>query len=228
MSGRQFAAFDESGVIRRAPALACHVRRGGIARTREVDVQTSGTLVPTATFWKRVFAVVAIALRKVTVPSFTERIAPVTSDTILDASVCNDTRDFPFAWEEIRVRVSDMTDLMRAEGILLDCAERVTKDVVAPPAPLLAISQRKSRMTVEDMTPHVCCRLTANYLELTVRFIVGNKGSAPVKGAITGEIIREFDTARIQFAAVTADADRFPPICIALESMEALHETPGD
>ena len=68
-------------------------------------MQTSGTLVATATFWKRVVAGVTLALRKVTAPSFTERIARVTSDPILEASVCNDTRDFPFAWEEIRVRV---------------------------------------------------------------------------------------------------------------------------
>ena len=121
-----------------------------------------------------------------------------------------------------------MTDLMCAEGILLDCAERVTKDVVAQPAPLLAISQRKSRITVEDMTPHVCCRLTTNYLEVTVRFFVGKNGNAHVKGTISREIIREFAAARIQFAAVTDDADRFPPIRIALESIAALHETPGD
>jgi hypothetical protein len=66
----------------------------------------------------------------------------------------------------------------------------------------------------EGVTPRVYYRLTDNWLELTVRFIVRDHGIRDVKDAMSRDIIAALDEAGIGIASGTYDIVGLPPIRI--------------
>ena len=61
-------------------------------------------------------------------------------------------------------------------------------------------------------SPRVYCRLTDNWLELTVRFVARDHGIRDVKDAMSREILAGFDGAGIQVASATFEVVGLPPI----------------
>ena len=72
----------------------------------------------------------------------------------------------------------------------------------------------ENRFGVEpiDLEPRVFMRLTDNWIELTVRFIVGTHGVRNVKDAMSRYIVDELDQAGIGIASSTYDIVGFPRI----------------
>ncbi|WP_246733482.1 hypothetical protein [Methylobacterium sp. BTF04] len=63
-----------------------------------------------------------------------------------------------------------------------------------------------------DLEPRVFFRITDNWLELTVRFILGTHQIRGAKDAISRHIISEFDAAGIGIASATYDIVGLPPV----------------
>ena len=147
---------------------------------------------------------------------FTGRIVTVTNDKIFDEPVFNYSRVFPFLWEEMHVPISYRDDRERAEKILLECAARTTKDLQRSSRDELAALEKKFGVAVEETTPRVFWRITDNWLELTVRFIVPTHGVRVVKDAMSRAILRAFDEAGIGIASSTYDIVGVPPLRIEM------------
>ncbi|MGH8191354.1 MAG: hypothetical protein ACREP2_07890, partial [Rhodanobacteraceae bacterium] len=60
-------------------------------------------------------------------------------------------------------------------------------------------------------------RLTDNWLELAVRFVVADRGIREVKDAMSREIITAFDAAGIGIASATYDIVGLPPVRVRPE-----------
>ena len=67
---------------------------------------------------------------------------------------------------------------------------------------------------VADLRPRVYFRLTDNWLELTVRFIVQEHGVRDVKDAISRDLLDGFDAAGIGLASATFAVVEFPTLRI--------------
>lgn len=145
---------------------------------------------------------------------FTGRIVTVTNDKVFDEPVYNYTREFPFIWEEMIVPVPYRADRKRAEEILLSCVARVAEPLDRESAPVQRALQRRYFIDVGDLTPRVFYRLTDNWLELTVRFIVREHGVRDVKDAIARAVLKEFQDAAIEVASATYEVARLPTIKI--------------
>lgn len=63
-----------------------------------------------------------------------------------------------------------------------------------------------------DLVPKVFYRITDNWLELTVRFILGTHQIRGTKDAMSRYIIGELDKAGIGVASATYDIVGFPPL----------------
>lgn len=141
---------------------------------------------------------------------FTGRIVSVTNAKVFDEPVYNYTREFPFIWEEIMVPVPYRADRDRAEAILLECVARHTEAIDAMSAPVRRALEKRYFIGVDDLTPRVFYRLTDNWLELTVRFIVRDHGTRDVKDAIARDILRRFDEASIEIATANYEITGLP------------------
>ena len=145
---------------------------------------------------------------------YTGRVVTVTNAKIFDEPVYNYTRDFPYLWEELVLPISYTSDRERAERILLEAAERQTVHVSELSQHALQEMQRRYVVKLADMKPKVYYRLTDNWLELTVRFIVKDHGIRELKDAMSREILRALDAAGIGIASATFEIVGLPPLHI--------------
>lgn len=145
---------------------------------------------------------------------FTGRIVTVTNDKIFEKPVYNYTKDFPYLWEEITVPISYNADRDRAEQILLVCAERHTENINEMSQKSLKIMRERYFLHSHDLTPKVYYRITNNWLELTVRFVVRERAIRDLKDAVSRDLLEAFDKAGIGIATTRYNVVSFPPLQI--------------
>lgn len=143
---------------------------------------------------------------------YTGRVVTVSNAKIFDEPVFNYTREFPFIWEELSLPIPYDADRERAESILLSAARRHTVAVKALGEQTLREMRRRYFVKSAEMEPRVYLRLTDNWLELTVRFIVEDRGIREVKDAMSRQILEEFQRAGIPVASQTFDIVGLPTV----------------
>lgn len=143
---------------------------------------------------------------------FTGRIVTVTNDKVFDEPVFNYTRDFPFIWEEMQIPISYAGDRRTAEAILLDCVRRETEPIHELSEPVRRQLEVRYGITLDDLTPRVFYRITDNWLELTIRFIVHEHGIRQVKDAIARSVLEGFERSSIAIASTTLEVIGMPAL----------------
>ncbi|MEO5881054.1 MAG: mechanosensitive ion channel family protein, partial [Caldimonas sp.] len=141
---------------------------------------------------------------------FTGRIVTVSNARIFSEPVFNYTRDFPFLWEEMTIPVTYKDDRRRVEQILLEAARRHAQDPAAMAADAKADLEKRFSIESFDLEPRVYLRITDNWLELTVRFVVGTHRIRAAKDAMSRFIIDELDAAGIGIASATYEIVGLP------------------
>ena len=149
---------------------------------------------------------------------FTGRIVTVSNAKIFAEPVFNYTRDFPFIWEEMAIPITYQADRAKVETIMLEAAKQQSVDPDSLAAEYKEGLQARFGVEPIDLVPRVFYRITDNWLELTVRFIVHTHGIRGAKDAMSRYIIGELDKAGIGIASSTYDIVGFPPIQIRPEA----------
>jgi small-conductance mechanosensitive channel len=145
---------------------------------------------------------------------FTGRIVTVANSRIFDEPVFNYTREFPFIWEEMMLPISYRADRVRAEQILLDAAMRHAVRPGDVNDDMLRTLRERYFIDLEDFAPRAFIRLTDNWLELTVRFLVPDHGVRERKDAMARDILAALDSAGIGIASATYEIVGLPPLKI--------------
>ena len=145
---------------------------------------------------------------------FTGRIVTVANNKIFDEPIYNYTRDFPFIWEEIAIPITYETDRHKTEEIMLAATKKYILDVTQMSQESVKKLEDEYFVNVKDFEPRVYYRITDNWLELTIRFIVGEHQIREVKNNISRDMLTHFDANGIGIASSTYDIVGFPPIRI--------------
>ncbi len=142
---------------------------------------------------------------------YTGRIVTVSNGKIFDEPVFNYTRDFPFVWDEMVLPVTYAADHAKAEAILLAAVDHA---VPKPAMSIEALEQMKARYAVQtaDLEPRVFWRITDDWLELSVRFVLPARSARTVKDAMSRFIVPELAAAGIEVASVTYDIVGLPEL----------------
>jgi small-conductance mechanosensitive channel len=149
---------------------------------------------------------------------YSGRIVTVTNAKIFDEPVFNYTRDFPFLWEEMHIPITYKADRARAEQILLTAVTAHTQSVVELGEPAIAELERRYFIPRSGLDPKVYMRLTDNWIELSIRFIVADHSIREIKDRISRQILSEFDAAGIEIASSTYDIVGMPPLKVELSN----------
>lgn len=147
---------------------------------------------------------------------YTGRIVTISNGMIFDEPVYNYTRDFPFLWEEIHVGVGYADKYDRAEQILLEAA-RTHAAQVARSGPALDHLQHVYDLASLDLEPRVYYRMTDNWVELAMRFVVPDRNIREIKDAMYRDILRGFREAGISVASGTYEVVGMPPLRVRIE-----------
>lgn len=151
---------------------------------------------------------------------YSGRIVTVTNAKVFDDPVYNYTRDFPFIWEEMRIPVSYTADWQRAEQIMLDAVRAHTSKVAEISELALEALERRYFIKRSELEPRVFLRLTDNWIELAVRFVVEDHGIREVKNRISRDMLDGFDRAGIGIASSTYDVVGMPPLRVQMMQPE--------
>lgn len=148
---------------------------------------------------------------------YTGRLVTVANAAIFQEPVYNYTRDFPYIWEEIVLPHDYGDDRDTVERILLEAAR--AHAVVDDEDARRALARMQSRYAMADasLDPVVFLRLTDNWLELSLRFLVPARGVREVKDRISRQILAELDAAGIGLASATYEIVGIPPLRIERE-----------
>jgi small-conductance mechanosensitive channel len=136
---------------------------------------------------------------------YTGRVVAVSNARVFDEPVYNYTRDFPYLWDEISVGIPYRADRALAEQILLEVASTQTLQLSDMSREALRAMRRRYFVQTEDLRPKVYFRITDNWLELTIRFVVEVRGIRDFKDAMTREVLRRFDEVGIPIASATSE-----------------------
>lgn len=147
---------------------------------------------------------------------YTGRIVRITNGVIFDEPVYNYTREFPYIWEEMRLPVPYTADRQRAEQILLDAARKHTTKIAELSEPALHALEQRYVLKRSELEPQTFWRLTDNWLEITVRFVVGDAGIRSIKSAMSRDILAELDRAGIGIASGTYEVVGMPPLKVEM------------
>lgn len=143
---------------------------------------------------------------------YTGRLVTVTNGAIFNEPVYNYTRDFPYIWEEIVLPIAYGADRGRVERIMLEAAH--AHAVVEDAAACQALAAMQSRYALADasLEPAVFWRITDNWLEMSLRFLVESRGVREVKDQISRQVLTGLDAAGIEIASATYDIVGLPSV----------------
>ena len=152
---------------------------------------------------------------------FTGRIVTVTNDKIFTEPVFNYTDQFPYVWEEISLQIHFTDDRERAEQVMLEAARRHAIVTNKLDAPELERLERRYGVGVGDIDPKVYVSLVDGWIELTVRFLVGDHGSREIKDVVSREIIDGFAAAGVEIATTSFEITALPTLKIERSKQSA-------
>jgi small-conductance mechanosensitive channel len=113
---------------------------------------------------------------------------------------------------EMSVPIPYRADRAKAEEILLACVAENAGSLDRQSEPVRHAIEKRYFVGMDDLTPRVFYRLTDNWLELTVRFIVREHGIREIKDAIARAVLRRFDEASIEIPSTTYTVVGLPPV----------------
>jgi len=157
---------------------------------------------------------------------YTGRLVTVTNGAIFNEPVYNYTRHFPYLWEEIVLPIDYDVDRAEVERILLDAAQ--AHAIIDDPHARAALAFMQSRYALADasLEPAVYWRLTDNWLEMSLRFLVGARGVREVKDLISRQVLGELGAAGIGLASATYNIVGLPELHLAPTPHKPAHRTP--
>jgi small-conductance mechanosensitive channel len=102
----------------------------------------------------------------------TGRIVQFPNASVYQHPVYNYTQNFSYIWDELMLPVTYASDVGAATDILIKTGEEYTRDFLGAAA--AQIEQLRSSYLLPDLTlePKVYTRVTSNYVELTMRYLV--------------------------------------------------------
>jgi small-conductance mechanosensitive channel len=146
---------------------------------------------------------------------FTGRIVTVTNDKIFEEPVFNYTRDFPYIWEEITIPVKYDANYAGVEKVMQQSAQRHSQEIMEMSREDRLKLENRYGVKFDDTLPKVFMRLTDNWLELSVRFLVRDHAIRITNDLIARDILKGMEGLKVEVASATFEVVGLPKLELA-------------
>jgi small-conductance mechanosensitive channel len=146
------------------------------------------------------------------------RIVRIANSFVFKEPVFNYSSDFPFLWDEITMPVKYGSDYALARTIFLNVLNEVTGDYAKYAGEAWKGIVRKFLIEAASVEPMVIMKLTDNWVEFTLRYVVDYKERRNTSDRIFTRILEEIDKTdeRVSIASTTIQISEGPPIDVRL------------
>jgi small-conductance mechanosensitive channel len=148
----------------------------------------------------------------------TGRLTSVPNGQILSQAVNNYTKDFSFVWDELVIPITYDSDWKKASVIMKDSAIQMSQDDTISADRELDQITGKYYITKTMVEPVSYLRLTDNWVEVSVRYIVSPRNRRTTKSKLSLIVSDEFTkVGNIRIASQTVEIVRFPELRVKSE-----------
>jgi small-conductance mechanosensitive channel len=151
---------------------------------------------------------------------YSGRIVRIANSFVFKEPVFNYSGDFPFLWDEIAVPITFGSDYEQARRILEDAAQTELSEFSAEAR--VTGREMVGKFAIEDARVDPAVTLTANdnWVELTLRYVVGHKQRRSVKDRLWTLILAGIDASsgRVAMASATFHLVQAPTFDVRLLS----------
>jgi small-conductance mechanosensitive channel len=177
----------------------------GLFKTTVMEMGVPPPLLPNPNNW-------------ITARQYTGRVVTFTNSEVFESATFNYSRMFDFLWEEMRIPLHYEEDLARAEAIALEVARATTAPVAEEARRELHRLRQRFPLQPADLEPQSYLRLTDNWVELSLRFLVRAWGIRTAKDEITRTILARYREEGITIASASFELARMPEVRVRAES----------
>lgn len=140
------------------------------------------------------------------------RIVRVANSFVFKEPVFNYSGDFPFVWDELKFPIRFGSDIDGTRSMVERVAASICGEYLEQSLDTWREVQRKYRVEDARLEPIVTLRITDNWIEYTLRYVVPFDRRRTVRDRIHTEILREVmrSGGTIQFASTTIEIVAMP------------------
>lgn len=133
------------------------------------------------------------------------RIVLIANSFVFKEPVFNYSGDFPFLWDEIKIPIQYGSNYDKTSEILLKVGNEVAGDLTQKSLDKWTELQKKYRLEDAQTEPMVSLIANDNWVEFTLRYVVGYKKRRVTKTQLFTRILKEVDATKgeIKFASAT-------------------------
>jgi small-conductance mechanosensitive channel len=135
------------------------------------------------------------------------RIVRVANSFVFKEPVFNYSADFPFLWDESKFPIRFGSDWKLTEEVLKKISEDLLADFARDSRTAWAGVVRKYLVEDAQVDPMITMRLTDNWMEFTLRYVVSYRGRRRMKDQIHKRFLEAVDASqgRIKLASMTVE-----------------------
>lgn len=140
------------------------------------------------------------------------RVVHLPNNIVLREQVLNYSVDFPFLWDEIVVPVRTDSDHRLARSIMQEVGTRLQADTLAAAREFWSNFTLHHRAEDASLDAVVTLSFDANWIELTLRYVVDYRTRRGTKDRLFSAILDEFERSggRVRIAAPSLQVTEFP------------------
>ncbi len=149
----------------------------------------------------------------------TGRTVRIANSFVFKEPVFNYTSDFPFLWDEIKIPIRHGSDHVLAKDLLHELALDICDPIIEEAAHSWKDMKRSYFIDEVMMGPQVTVKITDNWLEFTVRYLVGYRDRRVTKDLLFTRILEEIKgyPERITIASATVALVETPTIHVKMD-----------
>lgn len=144
--------------------------------------------------------------------NYSGRIVQISNAFVFKGPIRNYSTDFPFVWDEINLPVRYGSDLKRAQELIWDIAQQSLSEYAEYARTQWKVMVQKYLIENANVAPTLSLKLTDNWVEFNLRFVVDYKKRRVTKDNLYRQIheaIAQTEGA-VQLASVTLELVNFP------------------
>ncbi|MCA0131606.1 mechanosensitive ion channel family protein [Winogradskyella alexanderae] len=150
--------------------------------------------------------------------NYTGRIVQVSNAYVFKGTVHNYSTDFPFVWDEINLPIRYGSDIQLANSIIMDLAKSLLMDYASFAKNHWKKMVKKYLIENANVEPTLSLKLTDNWAEFNLRYVVDYKKRRITKDTLYKNILNAIDKTdgKVTLASATFDIVGAPTLKVDL------------
>ncbi|MEO6903837.1 MAG: mechanosensitive ion channel family protein [Bacteroidia bacterium] len=152
------------------------------------------------------------------------RIVLIANSFVFKEPVFNYSGDFPFLWDEIKIPISYGSNYDKTKSILLQIGKDVAGDLTELSKQTWITLQHQYRLEDAQTEPMVSLVANDNWVEFTLRYVVGFKKRRFIKTELFTQILKQIEATQgeIKFASATFQVVGIPDLNVNIKAGEPI------